>query len=74
MEKKFYVALICTKRFMNLLNLQKRRMDYATSRKIGGSSPDEVNFFNLPNPSSRNMALESTQPLTEISTRNLLGG
>jgi hypothetical protein len=36
--------------------------------------PDEVNFFNLPNSSSRTMALGSTQPLTEMSTRNLLGG
>jgi hypothetical protein len=31
-------------------------------------------FFNLPNPSSRNMALGSTQPLTEMSTRNIPGG
>jgi hypothetical protein len=31
-------------------------------------------FFNLPNPSSRNMTLGSTQPLTEMSTRNLPGG
>jgi hypothetical protein len=36
--------------------------------------PDEVDFFNLPNPSSRTMALGSTQPLTEMSTRNLPGG
>jgi hypothetical protein len=36
--------------------------------------PDEVDFFNLPNPSSRTMALRSTQPLTEMSTRNLPGG
>jgi hypothetical protein len=36
--------------------------------------PDEVDFFNLPNPSSRNMALGSTQPLTEMSTSNLPGG
>jgi hypothetical protein len=39
-----------------------------------GSSPDEVNFFNLPNPSSRTMALESNQPLAEMITRNLPGG
>jgi hypothetical protein len=39
-----------------------------------GSSPDEVDFFNLPNPSNRTMALGSTQPLTEMSTRNLPGG
>jgi hypothetical protein len=36
--------------------------------------PDEVDFFNLPNPSSRTMALGLTQPLTELSTRNLPGG
>jgi hypothetical protein len=43
-----------------------------TSRTVTGSSLDEVNvFFNWPNPSSRTMALGSTQPLTEMSTRNL---
>jgi hypothetical protein len=31
-------------------------------------------FFNLPNPSSRNKGLRSTQPLTEMSTRNIPGG
>jgi hypothetical protein len=36
--------------------------------------PDEVEFFNLPNPSSRTMALGSTQPLTEMSSENLPGG
>jgi hypothetical protein len=36
--------------------------------------PDEVDFFNLPNPSSRTMALGSTQPPTEMSTMNLPGG
>jgi hypothetical protein len=36
--------------------------------------PDDVDFFNLPDPSSRTMALGSTQPLTEMSTRNLPGG
>jgi hypothetical protein len=36
--------------------------------------PDEVDSFNLPNPSSRTMALGSTQPLTEMNTRNLPGG
>jgi hypothetical protein len=39
-----------------------------------GLNPDEVDFFNLPNPSGRNMALGSTHPLIEMSTRNLLGG
>jgi hypothetical protein len=36
--------------------------------------PDEVDLFNLPNPSSRTMALGSTQPITEMSTRKLPGG
>jgi hypothetical protein len=43
-----------------------------------GRSRDQIpmrslDFFNLPNPSSRIMALGSTQPLTEMSTRNILG-
>jgi hypothetical protein len=37
--------------------------------------PDEVIFFfNLPKLSNRTMALGSTQPLTEMSTRNLPAG
>jgi hypothetical protein len=58
-----------------VLNYTSWLMHYATSRKVAGSIPHEViGFFNLPNPSSRNMALGSTQHLTEISTRNLPGG
>jgi hypothetical protein len=33
-----------------------------------------LDFFNLSNPSNRTMALGSTQPLTEMSARNLSGG
>jgi hypothetical protein len=45
------------------------------SWKVAGSIPNEViGFFNLPNHSSRTMALWSTQPLTEMSTRNCPGG
>jgi hypothetical protein len=33
-----------------------------------------LDFFNCPNHSSRAMAPGSTQPLTEMSTRNLPGG
>jgi hypothetical protein len=36
--------------------------------------PDEVDFFKWPNSSSRTMVLGSTQPLTEMSTKNLPGG
>jgi hypothetical protein len=43
-----------------------------------GRSPvrvsDDVDFINLPNPSSRIMALGLTHPLTEMSTRNLPEG
>jgi hypothetical protein len=35
--------------------------------------PDKVDIFNLPNLSSRTMTLGSTQPLTEMSTKNLPG-
>jgi hypothetical protein len=44
---------------------------YARSRKVVDSIPDVTGFFNWPNPSSRTMTLGSTQPLTEMSTRNL---
>jgi hypothetical protein len=48
---------------------------YATGRKVAGSIPGEViGVFNWPKPSSRIMALGSTESLTEISTRNLPGG
>jgi hypothetical protein len=33
-----------------------------------------VDFFNLPSPSSHTTVLGSTQPLTEMSTKNLPGG
>jgi hypothetical protein len=48
---------------------------YTTSQTEEGSiSDDVIGFFNWLNPSSSNMALGSTQPLTEVSTRNLPGG
>ena len=47
----------------------------ATSRKVAGSIPDGVTgIFHWHNPSGRTMALGSTQPLTEISTRNVSWG
>jgi hypothetical protein len=45
------------------------------TRFMPGSVPDEViGFFSWPNPSSSTMALRSTQPLTEMSSRNFRGG
>jgi hypothetical protein len=35
---------------------------------------DEMDVFHVPNPSSRNMVLGSTQTLTEMSTTNLPEG
>jgi hypothetical protein len=47
----------------------------ATCRKVAGSIPDGViGIFHLHNPSGHTMALRLTQPLTEISTRNISGG
>jgi hypothetical protein len=47
----------------------------ATSRKVAGSIPDGVTgIFHWHNPSGRTMALGSTQPLTEMSTRNISWG
>jgi hypothetical protein len=45
-----------------------------TMLQAGRSLPMGWIFFNLPNPSSRTVALGSTQPLTEMSTRNLPEG
>jgi hypothetical protein len=44
------------------------------SRNVAGSNLDEMDFFNVPNPSSRTMALVLTQLLTEMSTRKSSGG
>jgi hypothetical protein len=47
----------------------------ATNRKVAGPNPDGViRIFYWHNPSDRNMALESTQPLTEMSTRSISWG
>ena len=47
----------------------------ATSRKVAGSMPDGViGIFHWHNPSDRTMALGSTQPLTEMSTRSISWG
>jgi hypothetical protein len=54
---------------------QAGRRHYGTGRKVAGSVSDEfIGFFSWPNPSSRTMVLGSTQPLTEMSTRNIPGG
>ena len=47
----------------------------ATSQKVAGSIPDGViRIFHWHNPSGRTVALGLTQPLTEMSTRNISWG
>jgi len=47
----------------------------ATNRKVAGSIPDGViGIFHWHNPSDRTLALGSTQPLTEMSTRIISWG
>ena len=48
---------------------------FATSRMVAGSIPDDViGIFHWHNPSGRTMAVGLTQPLTEMSTRNISWG
>jgi hypothetical protein len=48
---------------------------YATNRNVAGSIPDGVTgIFHWHNRSGRTMAMGSTQPPTEMSTRNLSWG
>ena len=50
-------------------------MHYATNRQVAGTIPDGViRIFQWHNPSGRTMALGSTQPLTEMSTRFISWG
>jgi hypothetical protein len=44
----------------------------ATSRKVAGSIPDcAIGIIHSHNPSGHTIALGSTQPLTEVSNRNI---
>jgi hypothetical protein len=48
---------------------------FVTSRKVAGSIPDGVIWtFHWRNPSGRAMTLGSTQPLTEMSTKDISWG
>jgi hypothetical protein len=48
---------------------------YATSQKVAGSVPEGVTgIFHLYNPSGRTVVLGSSQPLTEMSTKNISCG
>jgi hypothetical protein len=69
-------AKICPK--VNIrIKIGARVVGWSTVLQAGRSRvrvPMRWIFFSLPNPSSRTMDLHSTQPLTEMSTRDLPGG
>ena len=55
--------------------LHEAQLHFAPNRKVAGSIPDGViETFHWHNPSDRTMALGSTQPLTEMSTRRISWG
>jgi hypothetical protein len=62
-------------KYYHILLLRNGTLDWGTlitSRKVSDWISDEViGFSSWPNSSSRTMALGSTQPLAEMSTRNL---
>jgi hypothetical protein len=76
--------VLCLKIFMKSLYLYTYEcgargsvVGWGTMLQAGRSRdriPRRWIFFNLPNLSSCTMALGSTQPLTEMSTRNIPGG
>jgi hypothetical protein len=68
------ISLLKIVALLIIMNNNSANEHYATSRKVARSSPDEMDFLSLSNPSSRAMAQGSTQLLTEMCTRNLHGG
>ena len=76
-EKTFFPTLHCL--FYISENGGTRWLSWfrhcATSQKVTGSIPEAViRIFHWHNPSGRTMALGSTQPLTEMSARNISWG
>jgi hypothetical protein len=76
--QKLYIPFLLTL-YLRTLYTQGARgsvVGWGTMLQAGRSPvriQDEVDVLNLPNTSSRTMALGSTQSLTEMSTRNFLG-
>jgi hypothetical protein len=66
------VVLFFIGNMQNAYNPKGAAVAQLVNRKVAGSIPDgAIGFFHWHNPSSRTMALGSTQPLTEMSTRNI---
>jgi len=77
-EEKILIATKINKQLKKCINFKdviNTNWHCATSRKVAGSIPDGVNrIFQGHNSSSRTMALGLTQPLREMSTRNISWG
>jgi hypothetical protein len=68
-------GIICKEKNIGKDKLLYTILEFCVIQKVVGLIPIEViGFFNWPNSSTRTMVLGSTQPLTEMSTRNLPGG
>jgi hypothetical protein len=75
-QLKIFMCLYGTFNLVYEYHLVAQWLRYcATNRKFAGSIPDGViGFFHWLNPSDRTIALGSTQPLTEMSTRSISWG
>jgi hypothetical protein len=60
--------------YVPLLNLNAFRVKRQILTEMSGPQVAYQLKCPLPNPSNRTMAQESTEPLSEMSTRNLPGG
>jgi hypothetical protein len=71
-DAQFFLCMFVSVLFISILSWMRH---CATSLKVAGSIPDGViGIFHWHNPSGRTMALGSTQPLPEMSTRNISWG
>ena len=67
LKNSFLISKLC--------HLRDEKGHCSTSRKDEGSNPDGViGIFHWHNLSGRTMVLRSTQPLTEMSTKNISWG
>jgi hypothetical protein len=76
-------CIICTSKAFhehqkeNITHIQLKSVGAVVAQlvQVAGSIPDDaIGFFHWHNPIGRTMVLGSTQPLTEMSTRNISWG
>ena len=69
---KWQMRFNSTFKGLNKRRISVIRKHYSTSRKVAGSISDcVIRIFNWHNTAGRTKALGSTQPLTQMSTRNI---